>query len=89
MATSKIPFATKIPLTPLNGEQFFAIVIEGHRAKRTTNELWLFREGCGVALFHSASYSGKDDPTMTYDGIRTLDAVGEFDENKEELCTLR
>ncbi len=89
MATSKIPYSKKIPLEPFNGDNFFAIVIESNNHGRPINELWIFREGCEVALFQSSSFVRNDDSTMTYDGIRALDARGEFDMSKEELCEMR
>jgi len=46
--------------------------------------MWLFRKGCGVA--HSCVETSADnDGIMTPDGIKALDAIGRFDENKEML----
>lgn len=89
MPVSKIPYATKIPLASLKGENFYTIVIKGERPRRTINELWIFREGCGVALNVMSSFAGGDDPAMTYDGIRALDADGKFDAAKDELLEMK
>jgi len=86
MANSKIPAATTIPLLPLNGEEFYAIVIQEERNAKKWNTMWLFRKGCGVAHFCTEKIADKDDSTMTVDGIKALDEMGQFDENKEMLA---
>ena len=86
MANSKIPVATTIQLLSLNGEEFYAVIVPENIVKRKTNNIWIFRKGCGTALFYSGKLAENDDPTMTVDGIRTQDIMGKFDEIKEMLC---
>ena len=88
MANSKIPAANTIPLSSLAGDEFYAVIIQEERNKRKWNAMWLFRKGCGVAHFCFGKIADKDDPTMTVDGIKALDATGQFDENKEMLAEL-
>lgn len=88
MANSKIPVAITIPLSPLAGEEFYAVIIQEERNKKTWNAMWMFRKGCGVAHLCLGKIADKDDPTMTVDGIKALDATGKFDENKEMLAEL-
>lgn len=88
MANSKIPIATKIPLSSLAGEEFYAIIIQEERNKKNWNAMWLFRKGFDVAHLCFENIASKDDPIMTVDGIKTLDATGRFDESKEELAEL-
>ncbi len=53
------------------------------------NCVWLFRKGCGLAYCASSKMANKDDSTMTVDGIKTLDSIGEFDEVKEMLTEVK
>jgi hypothetical protein len=43
---------------------------------------------CGVAHLCFEKIADKDDSTMTADGIKVLDAIGQFDESKEILAEL-
>lgn len=89
MANSKIPIATTIPLEPVENEQFFAVVIPEQNSRWKSNGLWIFKVGCGAALM-AVSHRGDDPtPTLTVDGIRTRDIMGEFDHIKEELLGMR
>ena len=89
MANSKIPTAITIPLSSLDGEEFYAVIIqEEGKNKRKSNNLWLFRKGGGIAHCCFSKIADIDDPTMTVDGIKALDAIGKFDENKEMLTEL-
>lgn len=88
MANSKIPTANTIPLSSLDGEEFYAVIIQEERNKRKWNAMWLFRKGCGTAHCCISKIAYIDDPTMTVDGIKALDATGKFDENKEMLAEL-
>ena len=89
MANSKIPIATTIPLEPVENEQFFAVVIPEQNLRWKSNGLWIFKVGCGAALM-AVSHRGDDPtPTLTVDGIRTRDIMGEFDHIKEELLGMR
>lgn len=85
MANSKVPVATAIPLASMDGEEFYAVITQEERSKRKWNIMWLFRKGCGVARFCVETSADNDDGTMTPDGIKALDAIGRFDENKEML----
>jgi len=85
MAKSKVPVATAIPLVPMDGEEFYAVITQEERGKRKRNIMWLFRKGCGVAHYCVDANADNDDGTMTPDGIKALDAIGRFDENKEML----
>ena len=85
MANSKVPVATTIPLVPMDGEEFYAVITQEERSKRKWNIMWLFRKGCGVAHICVETSADNDDGTMTPDGIKALDAIGRFDENKEML----
>lgn len=89
MSNSKIPAATTIPFFSMSGEEFYAVIIQQERNKRKWNSMWVFRKGCGVAHFCFGKIADQDDPTMTVDGIKALDATGRFDENKEMLLELR
>ena len=84
MANSKVPVATKIPLSPMDGEEFYAVIIREERNEMSWDTMWLFRKGCGVA--HLCIEKSADDSTMTVDGIKALDATGYFNENKEMLA---
>ncbi len=85
MANSKVPVATTISLSPMDGEEFYVVIIPEERNKKKWNIMWLFRKGCGVAHFCMNAMADYDDGTMTADGIRALDAIGRFDEDKEIL----
>ncbi len=85
MANSKVPVSTTISLLPMNGEDFYAVITQEVRCKGKWNVMWLFRKGCGVAHFCMDTIADNDTGTMTLDGIRALDAIGRFDENKEML----
>lgn len=85
MANSKVPVATTIPLAPMDGDEFYAVITQEEKNKRKWNIMWLFRKGCGVAHFCVETSADNDDGTMTPDGIKALDAIGHFDENKEML----
>lgn len=85
MANSKVPVATTIPLVSMDGEEFYAVITQEERRKRKWNIMWLFRKGCGVAHFCVETSADNDDGTMTPEGIKALDAMGHFDENKEML----
>ena len=89
MATSKIPTATTIPLEPVENEQFFAVVIPEQNLRWKSNGLWIFKVGCGAALMASSHRGDDPAPTLTVDGIRTRDIMGEFDHIKEELLGMR
>ena len=85
MANSKVPVATAIPLSSMDGEEFYAVITQEERSNKKWNIMWLFRKGCGVAHFCVETSTDNDDGTMTSDGIKALDAIGRFDENKEML----
>ena len=85
MASSKVPVATTIPLVPMDGEKFYAVVTQEERGMGKWNIMWLFRKGCGVAYFCVGTSADNNDGTMTADGIKALDAIGRFDETKEML----
>lgn len=85
MANSKVPIARTIPLSPMDGEDFYAVITQEEVSKRKWNIMWLFRKGCRVAHFCVQTSADNDDGTMTPDGIKALDAIGRFDENKEML----
>lgn len=68
----------------VNRQEFYAVITQEERGIRKWNIMWLFRKGCGVA--HSCVETSADnDGIMTPDGIKALDAIGRFDENKEML----
>ena len=85
MANSKVPVATMIPLVSMDGEEFYAVITQEERIKRKWNIMWLFRKGCGVAHLCMENIADNDNVIMTQDGIKALDAIGRFDENKEML----
>lgn len=85
MTNSKVPIARTIPLSPMDGEDFYAVITQEEVSKRKWNIMWLFRKGCRVAHFCVQTSADNDDGTMTPDGIKALDAIGRFDENKEML----
>ena len=85
MTNSKVPVAKTIPLSPMDGEEFYAVITQEERSKKKWNIMWLFRKGCGVAHFCVETSADNDDGTMTSDGIKALDAIGRFDENKDML----
>ncbi len=89
MATSKIPAATTIPLEPYENERFYAVVIPEQGARWKSNGLWIFKNGCGTALMASSHIGDDPTPTLTIDGIKTRDIMGEFDHIKEELLDIR
>ena len=88
MANLKIPVATTIPLSSIGEYEFYAVVIP-EETKRKYNCVWIFRKGCGVAKCQSLKFADSNDPTMTVDGIKTQDALGEFDLVKEELIDVK
>lgn len=85
MINSKIPIATTIPLSSLDGDEFYAVIIPEENKRGKWNNVWLFRKGCGIAYYHTGKKADKDDSTMTIDGIKTLDTMGIFDGIKEML----
>lgn len=85
MTNSKVPVAKIISLSPMDGEEFYVVITQEERSKKKWNIMWLFRRGCGVAHFCMETSAVNDDGTMTPDGIKALDAIGRFDENKEIL----
>lgn len=89
MATSKIPTATTIPLDSVENEHFFAVVIPEQSSRWKSNTLWIFRVGCGAALMASSHRNDNPTPTLSVDGIKTRDIMGEFDHIKEELLNMR
>lgn len=89
MATSKIPAAITIPLEPFENELFYATVIPEQRTRWKSNGLWIFKVGCGTALMASSHRGDDPTPTLTIDGIKTRDIMGEFDHIKEELLNIR
>jgi hypothetical protein len=64
MVNSKIPTATTIPLSSLDGKEFYAVIIQEERNKNKWNNLWMFCKGCDVAYFCTGKIAEKDDPTM-------------------------
>lgn len=85
MANSKVPVATVIPLVPMAGEEFYAVITQEEINKTKWNIMWLFRKGCQVAHSCVLKIADNNDATMTPDGIKALDAIGHFAENKERL----
>ncbi len=88
MANSKIPVANTISLSSLAGEEFYAVIIQEERMNRKWYTMWLFCKRCDVAHLCFEKIAYEDDSTMTVDGIKALDAMGKFDENKEMLAEL-
>lgn len=89
MSNSKIPVATTIPLSPIDSEEFYAVIIQEENKRGKCNNVWLFRKGCGTAYYHTGKMADKDDSTMTIDGVKTLDTMGTFDEIKEMLLEVK
>jgi hypothetical protein len=83
MANSKTPAATTIPLSSLDGQEFYAVIVQEEKNKKKWNTLWMFCKGCDVAYSCTGKIAEKDDPTMTVDGIKALDRAGRFDKCKE------
>ena len=73
MTNSKIPVATAIPLSTMDGEEFYVVITQEERSKKKRNIMWLFRKGCGVAHFCVETSANNDDGTMTPDGIKALE----------------
>lgn len=88
MANHKNIIATTVPLSSLDGEDFYTVIIQEERASKLWNTVWLFRKGYEVALCCSSKIAVNDDPTMTVDGIKTMDTLGQFDESKKELAEM-
>ena len=77
--------ADTIPLQPVSGESFYAIVVARKGETREYRDLWIFRQESGTALLAFSKIYHKDDPETTYDGVRALDAMGRFDDVKDNL----
>ncbi len=88
LANSKNYIATTISLLPLGTEEFYATIVPEESKRGIYNNLWIFRNGCGVAQFYTGSLADNNDPKMTSDGIRALDSIGQFDDIKELLIEL-
>ncbi len=70
---SKVPVGTAIPLSTMDGEEFYVVITQEERSKKKRNIMWLFRKGCGVAHFCVETSANNDDGTMTPDGIKALE----------------
>ena len=62
MVNSKIPTATTIPLSSLDGKEFYAVIIQEERNKNKWNNLWMFCKGCDVAYFCTGKIAEKTTP---------------------------
>lgn len=85
MTNSKTQSISTITLLPIGNEEFYAAIIPEESKRGKFNNLWIFRKGCGIAQYYSGSMASYEDSKMTPDGIRALDAIGQYDDVKELL----
>ena len=84
MANSKTPAATTIPLSSLDGQEFYAVIVQEEKIKKKMEYSWMFCKGWDVAYSCTEKLLKKRRPLiMTVDGIKALDRAGRFDKCKE------
>ena len=80
--------AYPIALSSFAKNEFYAVIIPEEKNNRIFNAVWLFRKGCGTALFCSSSLQNINNPIITEDGIKALDVDGKYDEIKQMLIDI-
>ena len=81
---AEIPVFTKIDLLPWEGENYYIYVIPEETQGHFSYEIWVFREGHGVAL-NFFGVSKEDSDMVSLDSIKKLDKVGFFYDIKQVL----
>ena len=88
MSDSMIPAAATIPLKPLNGTAFSAIVILSAFDGQLCYGIWVISHSYGIGMESFAIPANGDTSVASIEGIKKLDSNGYFDPIKEHITTM-